>query len=75
MNPLLETRVLMVMTQVAFGAWALQLQLPDALLADITQRAGLLEASGQAAPSDVAVLQEALQRLSAEKAAAVAGRA
>lgn len=63
------------LTQVAFGVWALRLQLPDALLADITQRAGLLEASGQAAPSDMAVLQEALQRLSAEKAAAAAAAA
>lgn len=63
------------LTQVAFGAYALRLQLPDTLLADITQRAGMLEEGGQAGPSDVRVLREALQRLAAEKAAAAAARA
>lgn len=56
------------LTQVAFNAYVLQLQLPDTLLADMTQRAQALEQAGQAAASDKAVLQEALQRLAARKA-------
>lgn len=56
------------LTQVTFNAYALQLQLLDTLLADITQRADMLEAAGQAAEQDMRVLREALQRLAARKA-------
>jgi hypothetical protein len=56
------------MTQVTFNAYVLQLQLPDTLLADITQRADMLEKAGKAAECDKAVLREALQRLAAQKA-------
>lgn len=54
-------------TQVTFNVYALQLQLPDTLLADITQRADMLEKAGKAAEGDKAVLREALQRLAAQK--------
>lgn len=60
------------LTQVSFNAYVLQLDLPDTLLADITQRAGLLEAAGLAGEQDRAVLTEALQRLASKKAAAAA---
>jgi hypothetical protein len=61
------------LVQVAFNAYVLQLQLPDALLADITQWAGALEAAGRAAEGDKEVLREALQRLAARKAGTGAG--
>lgn len=63
------------LTQVAFNAYVLQLQLSDTLLADITRRAAALEAEGRAAPQDKPVLREALQRFAAQKAAEAAAAA
>lgn len=60
------------LTQVAFNACVLQLDLPDRLLADFTHRAALLEGAGLAGEDDRAVLTEALQRLAAQNAAATA---
>lgn len=60
------------LTQVAFNAYVLQLQLPNTLLADITQRADALEEAGLAAEGDSEVLREALQRLAAQKVMAAA---
>jgi hypothetical protein len=54
--------------QVAFGAYALPLALPDHLLADITRRAEALEGAGQAADTDRPILHGALQRLAAQRA-------
>lgn len=47
----------------AFGACVLQLRLPNRVLADITERADMLQASGQAEPSDVQLLGAAMDRL------------
>jgi hypothetical protein len=58
--------------QVAAGACALQLQLPNRLLADMTERAAMLEASQQADPYDVQLLQAAMDRLARAAVAAPA---
>jgi hypothetical protein len=49
--------------QVAAGACVLQLQLPNRLLADMTERATMLQASQQADPYDVQLLQAAMDKL------------
>eukprot|EP00775_Hariotina_reticulata_P009178 gene9178-9344_t len=54
--------------QVAVAAAVMQLRLQNEVLADMTERAQLLEAAGRADPADVAELQEALDCLA--KAAA-----
>jgi hypothetical protein len=56
--------------QVAAGACVLQLQLPNHLLADMTERAAMLQASQQADPYDVQLLQAAMDRLARAAVAA-----
>jgi hypothetical protein len=56
--------------QVAAGACVLQLQLPNRLLADMTERAAMLQATQQADPSDVQLLQAAMDRLARAAVAA-----
>lgn len=58
------------LTQVAYNACMLQLELPNTLLADITSRAKTLHDAGLAAEEDIPILEESLQRLSARKAGA-----
>jgi hypothetical protein len=50
-------------TQVAVAAAIMQLRLPNEVLADLTERAQLLEAVKRADPADVVELQEALDCL------------
>ncbi|KAF6258861.1 hypothetical protein COO60DRAFT_1075377 [Scenedesmus sp. NREL 46B-D3] len=59
-----------MITQVAAGACALQLQLPNPLLADMTERAAMLQASQQADPYDIELLQAAMDRLARAAVAA-----
>eukprot|EP00879_Flechtneria_rotunda_P003564 GHRR01003798.1.p1 GENE.GHRR01003798.1~~GHRR01003798.1.p1 ORF type:complete len:384 (+),score=153.79 GHRR01003798.1:1361-2512(+) len=58
------------LTQVVTGVYALKLQLPNSLLADITDRAAMLEASGQAAASDVQLFKAIMDRLARAAVAA-----
>lgn len=58
------------LTQVAVGVYSLGLQLPNKVLADITERCEMLEASKQADQEDVTLMKECMSRLA--KAAMVA---
>lgn len=58
------------LTQVVLGVCQLDLKLPSKVLADLTQRCDMLEASQQADPQDVQVMKECMNRLA--KAALVA---
>ncbi|WIA39886.1 hypothetical protein OEZ86_013328 [Tetradesmus obliquus] len=61
-----------MITQVAAAGAALQLRLPNSLLADMTERAAMLQASQQADPYDVQLLQAAMDRLARAAVAAAA---